>query len=176
MTREANAPAKTIGRRLGDVGASYVDVARSPSYFPLWLSQLVSNFGDTLHYIALVILVYQLTGQGVAVAILVAAEVIPILLLGPVAGVIIDRVDRKAVLIGPTCFARLSSSHSSGRKVPGMLTRSPRVSPPETSSSIPRYKRSSRPSRRKISGSRRTRSRGPRDGWCRSSHRPSRAD
>ncbi len=85
--------------RLGRVGHGYLDVARSPSYFPLWLSQLISNFGDTLHYIALVILVYQLTGQGVAVAILVAAEVIPVLLLGPIAGVIIDRFDRKAVLI-----------------------------------------------------------------------------
>jgi hypothetical protein len=70
-----------ILRRLSQAVRSYGAVARSPSYFPLWLSQLVSNLGDTLHYIALVVLVYQLTGRGVAVAILVAAEVIPILLL-----------------------------------------------------------------------------------------------
>jgi MFS family permease len=89
-----------IIRRLAGTLQSYRDVARSPSYFPLWLSQLVSSFGDTLHYIALVILVYQMTGQGVAVALLVAAEVIPVLLLGPVAGVVIDRFSRKAVLIG----------------------------------------------------------------------------
>ncbi len=89
-----------IVRRLANVFRAYLDVARSPSYFPLWLSQLVSSFGDTLHYIALVVLVYQLTGQGVAVAILVAAEVVPVLLLGPVAGVFIDRFSRKAVLIG----------------------------------------------------------------------------
>jgi hypothetical protein len=38
------------------------------------LGQLVSTFGDTLHYIALVVLVFQLTGQGVAVAALVAAN------------------------------------------------------------------------------------------------------
>ncbi len=85
--------------RLMHVFRSYADVARSPSYFPLWLSQLVSNFGDTLHYIALVVLVYQLTGEGAAVAVLVAAEVMPVLLLGPVAGVVIDRFSRKAVLI-----------------------------------------------------------------------------
>ncbi len=89
-----------IVRRLADVFQSYRDVARSPSYFPLWLSQLVSSFGDTLHYIALVVLVFQLTGQGVAVAILVAAEVVPVLLLGPIAGVFIDRFNRKSVLIG----------------------------------------------------------------------------
>lgn len=75
-------------------------MVRGPTYFPLWLSQLVSNFGDTLHYIALVVLVYQITGQGAAVAVLVAAEVVPVLVLAPVAGVVIDRFSRKAVLIG----------------------------------------------------------------------------
>lgn len=86
--------------RLSHVAGSYRDVVRSPTYFPLWLSQLVSGFGDTLHYIALVVLVYQLAGQGAAVAVLVAAEVVPVLVLGPVAGVVIDRFSRKAVLIG----------------------------------------------------------------------------
>lgn len=86
--------------RLAQVRRSYSAVVRSPSYFPLWLSQLVSSLGDTLHYIALVVLVYELTGRGAAVAILVAAEVIPVLLLGPIAGVIIDRCNRKSVLIG----------------------------------------------------------------------------
>jgi MFS family permease len=79
---------------------SYVDVARSRSYFPLWLAQLGSNFGDTLHYIALVVLVFEMTGRGTAVAVLVAAEIVPVLLLGPIAGVVIDRFDRKTVLIG----------------------------------------------------------------------------
>ena len=77
----------------------YSEVIRSPRFFPLWLSQLISNFGDTIHYVALVVLVFQLTGRGVAVAILVVSEVIPSLLIGPFAGVIIDRLNRKAVLI-----------------------------------------------------------------------------
>lgn len=89
----------TIAGRLGRVGGAYGSVVRSRRYFPLWLGQLISNFGDTLHYIALVVLVFQITGRGVAVAGLVAAEVIPVLLLGPVAGVIIDRFSRKRVLI-----------------------------------------------------------------------------
>jgi MFS family permease len=93
--------ASQTGRsRLSRVGHAYLDVVRSPRYFPLWLGQLLSNFGDTLHYIALVVLVFQLTGQGVAVAALVAAEILPVLLLGPVAGVVIDRFSRKSVLIG----------------------------------------------------------------------------
>src|SRR5215208_686835 len=87
-------------RSLGDVIRDYGALVRSRRYFPLWLGQLVSNFGDTLHYIALVVLVFDLTGRGLAVSGLVAAEIVPVLLLGPVAGVIIDRFSRKAVLIG----------------------------------------------------------------------------
>ncbi|MDP9352868.1 MAG: MFS transporter, partial [Chloroflexota bacterium] len=85
--------------RLGRVFRAYGEVVRSPSYFPLWLGQLLSAFGDTLHYIALVILVFDISGRGLAVAGLVAAEVLPVLLLGPVAGVVIDRFSRKGVLI-----------------------------------------------------------------------------
>ena len=89
-----------MNARLRAVGRSYAEVVRSPRYFPLWLGQLVSNFGDTLHYIALVVLVFELSGRGLAVSGLVAAEVVPVLLLGPVAGVVIDCFSRKAVLIG----------------------------------------------------------------------------
>jgi MFS family permease len=92
------------GGRLASVLRDYAGVVQSPSYFPLWLGQLISSFGDTLHYIALVVLVFQLTGQGLAVAALVAAEVLPVLVLGPIAGVVIDRFSRKAVLIGTDLF------------------------------------------------------------------------
>jgi len=74
-------------------------VARSPAYFRLWLGQLLSTFGDTLHYVALVVLVYRITGEGSAVALLVVAEVVPVLVLAPVAGVVIDRFDRRSVLV-----------------------------------------------------------------------------
>jgi MFS family permease len=97
MDKVSQAP--SIIQRLGGVAQSYANVARSPTYFPLWLGQLISSFGDTLHYIALVVLVFELTGRGVAVAALVAAEIVPVLLLGPIAGVIIDRFSRKGVLI-----------------------------------------------------------------------------
>ncbi len=102
---ETERASQTLKSRLGRAGNAYLDVVRSPRYFPLWLGQLVSNFGDTLHYIAIVVLVYQLTGQGVAVAALVAAEILPVLLLGPVAGVVIDRFSRKS-RSGSTAKAR----------------------------------------------------------------------
>ena len=77
----------------------YLRVIRSPRYFPLWLGQIVSNLGDTLNYVALVVLVFRLSHSGLAVSALVVAEIVPTLLLGPVAGVLIDRFDRKRLLI-----------------------------------------------------------------------------
>ena len=129
-----------ILRRLAGVSESYGAVIRSPAYAPLWLAQLVSSFGDTLHYIALLLLVYELTGQGAAVAVLVAAEVVPILPLAPVAGVIIDRFSRKAVLIGADLFRALlvlslvwpQGSWHASLVLPGLcaVSRRPLAAPP----------------------------------------------
>jgi len=77
----------------------YLRVIRSPRYFPLWLGQIISNLGDTLNYVALVVLVFRLSQSGLAVSALVLAEIVPTLLLGPIAGVVIDRFDRRRVLI-----------------------------------------------------------------------------
>jgi len=85
-------------------GGSYRAVLREPRYARLWLAGLISSFGDTLHYIALVVLVLELSGQGLAVAGLVAIEVFPVLLLAPIAGVLIDRTSRGAILIGSDLF------------------------------------------------------------------------
>jgi MFS family permease len=77
----------------------YLRVIRSPRYFPLWLGQIISNLGDTLNYVALVVLVFRLSHSGLAVSALVLTEIVPTLLLGPLAGIVIDRVDRKRLLI-----------------------------------------------------------------------------
>lgn len=54
-------PGQAIRSRLDRAGSAYLDVVGGPRCFPLWLSQLVSACGDTLHDMALV---YQLTGRG----------------------------------------------------------------------------------------------------------------
>jgi len=77
----------------------YLRVIRNPRYFPLWLGQIISNLGDTLNYVALVVLVFRLSHSGLAVSALVLTEIVPTLLLGPIAGVVIDRFDRQRVLI-----------------------------------------------------------------------------
>mgnify|MGYP001319183387 CR=1 FL=1 len=104
-------PRFDLASRLSSVLQSYAGVIKTESYFPLWLGQLISNFGDTVHYIALVVLVFRLSGQALVVGGVVAAEVLPLLILGPVAGVVVDRLNRRGVLIGAdVCRAALALS------------------------------------------------------------------
>lgn len=65
----------------------------------MWLGQLVSNLGDTVNYIALVVDVYKLSGSGIALSTLVLFQVVPVIIIGPLAGAVVDRFPRKRVLI-----------------------------------------------------------------------------
>ena len=66
----------------------------------LFAAQTISLWGDTFNSVALVILVYRLTGSGVKVAGMVAFEIVPVLLFGFVAGSVVDRYPRRQVMIG----------------------------------------------------------------------------
>lgn len=59
----------------------------------------MSRWGDTFNTVALAVLVFELTGSGAGVAAVVLAEVAPVLLLAPVAGLLIDRLPRVRVMI-----------------------------------------------------------------------------
>lgn len=65
----------------------------------LWSSDLVATIGDRIHRVALAALVYQLTGSMTVAGLAFLASGLPDLLLGPLAGVIVDRFDRRAVMI-----------------------------------------------------------------------------
>ncbi|HDR6318423.1 TPA: MFS transporter [Bacillus thuringiensis] len=59
---------------------------------------LISRIGDSLYTFALPWIAYQLTGSAVIMSSLFAINVLPIILFGPLVGVIIDRYDRKKLL------------------------------------------------------------------------------
>lgn len=65
----------------------------------LWLSGLISVAGDWALITALPFYVYSTTGSTVATAAMIAAELLPGVLLGTVAGVFVDRWDRRSVLV-----------------------------------------------------------------------------
>src|SRR3954451_3950956 len=61
--------------------------------------QLISQVGNWLTLVAQTLLVLKLTDNGVALGILAAAQFGPILILGPWAGLIADRSDKRRLLM-----------------------------------------------------------------------------
>jgi MFS family permease len=66
----------------------------------LWTARAVSFLGDSLALVALMLHVASTTGQALAVALLLLAGDFAPALLGPLAGTVADRLERRAVLVG----------------------------------------------------------------------------
>jgi MFS family permease len=72
---------------------------RNKAFRRLWYGQVVSQLGDWFDSIALFALLLRLTGSGQAVGVLMVAQFLPATIVGLWAGVIIDRLPRKLVMI-----------------------------------------------------------------------------
>jgi MFS transporter, DHA3 family, macrolide efflux protein len=68
-------------------------------YGLLFVGRLVSQIGDGIHNFAIVWLVLDRTGSGIALSLLLIASTIPGILLTPFTGVLADRLDRKKIII-----------------------------------------------------------------------------
>lgn len=76
------------------------EVLSNKNFLFLWLGQLISTFGDRLTQMALVALVYQQNpGSEIALAKLISFTIIPVFIMGPIAGVWVDRLNRKNVMV-----------------------------------------------------------------------------
>jgi predicted MFS family arabinose efflux permease len=70
-----------------------------PAFRSLLAGLAVSQAGDWLYNLALVTLVYQRTGSVMWAGIATGARVAPMVVLGPVGGVLADRFDRRRVMV-----------------------------------------------------------------------------
>lgn len=74
-------------------------VFRNRNFTLLWSAQLVSTIGSALTSLAASILIYRLTGSALSVGLMLMATAAPSIVLGLVAGVFVDRFDRKRIMI-----------------------------------------------------------------------------
>jgi len=74
-------------------------VLANASYRRLFTAQTISRWGDTVNTVALVVLVFRLTGSGLGVSGAVIAEILPVLLLAPIAGAMADRLPRVRIMV-----------------------------------------------------------------------------
>jgi len=72
---------------------------RNRGFVRLWTGQAISFLGDAISMVALVVLAAELGGRASAVGGILVARLLPTL-AGPFVGVLADRLDRKAILVG----------------------------------------------------------------------------
>lgn len=79
---------------------STFSVFRNRSFTLMWTGQLVSTVGSALTSLAASILVFRLTGSALSVGLMLMATALPTLLVGLIAGVFVDRSDRRHTMMG----------------------------------------------------------------------------
>lgn len=77
------------------------------NYRYTWFGQTVSEVGDHFNTIAVLSLALHIGGSGFTVGMVMLSRIIPAILAGPVAGVILDRADRRKVMIASDVFRGL---------------------------------------------------------------------
>ena len=73
----------------------------SPSFFRLWIAQVISATGDWLGLLAISILAIRVGSgnEGAALSLVLGARIAPGFFFGPLAGVFVDRWNRKRVMV-----------------------------------------------------------------------------
>ncbi len=80
-------------------GPSPFAVFRNRNFALLWIGQVVETIGASLTSLAASILVYRLTGSAASVGVMLMATAAPTILVGLLAGVVVDRYDRKRIMV-----------------------------------------------------------------------------
>lgn len=70
------------------------------SYFRLWIAQVVSSTGDWIGLIAILAIAARVSdSSGAAVSLVMLARVVPGFFLGTLGGVLLDRLDRRRIMV-----------------------------------------------------------------------------
>src|SRR5918996_1597060 len=81
--------------------ATFRTLLRDPAFSRLYRAILVSSLGDWIGFVAVVALVTRIGGgsAGFAVSGIMLARLLPSIVFGPFAGVLVDRFDRKRLMV-----------------------------------------------------------------------------
>ncbi|MEJ2734979.1 MAG: MFS transporter, partial [Anaerolineae bacterium] len=82
---------------------------RMNTFLTIWLGQVVSVVGSGLTSFALGVWVFEQTGSATQFALIGLSAVLPRVILSPLAGAIVDRWDRRRVMILSDAGAGLST-------------------------------------------------------------------
>src|SRR5579872_3373070 len=101
--RTPTSPLTISGRLPAITGPDSLPRGRGPllnrNYTLLAVGQAISNVGDFVYSTTLLVWVYTLTHSAAAVSGILIAQYTPVFLLGPIAGVFVDRWNRRTSMI-----------------------------------------------------------------------------
>lgn len=79
--------------------ASYRDLLKQREYIKMMMAGLINRFGDSIDAIAFTWLVYAVTGKAAWSALVFAANQLPSVLVQPFAGVLVEGMDKKKLMV-----------------------------------------------------------------------------
>jgi MFS family permease len=79
--------------------AGFRDVLAIPAFRRLWLAQLGSQLGEAIALVAMPLLVYGLTGSAELLSLIFILQLLPRVVLAPIAGMLADRLDRRRIIL-----------------------------------------------------------------------------
>ncbi len=74
-------------------------VLRHRDFKHLWLGQAISQLGDSLYFLVFLFMVKRLGGSDAMVGIVGALQALPYVVVGPFAGMLADRLDRRLIMV-----------------------------------------------------------------------------
>ncbi|HET7473755.1 MAG TPA: MFS transporter, partial [Candidatus Limnocylindrales bacterium] len=94
MTAGGGAPAAA-----SSPAGSAIDVFRNRPFLLLWIAQAATQIGGNMVIFGLTVIISESTGSTTAVSALILTFLLPAVLFSALAGVFVDRMDRRLVLI-----------------------------------------------------------------------------
>jgi MFS family permease len=82
-----------------DAGTGIADVLRNRPFLLLWLAQAVTQIGGNMVLFGLTVIVLSTSDSNAAVSALILSFLVPAVLFSAVAGVYVDRIDRRLLLV-----------------------------------------------------------------------------
>lgn len=78
---------------------AYLNVLKNRDFALLWSGLTISQLGDGLSFVALIWFIYQLTDSALAIGLFLMFYTAPTIIGGLIAGVLLDRFDKRKVMI-----------------------------------------------------------------------------
>src|SRR5579859_4883882 len=79
--------------------AGFRVVLRNRNFMALWAAQLLSQIAQNIINFAVLVKVEDLSHSTTQIAVTIVSFTLPAVLFGPVAGVFVDRIDKKMILV-----------------------------------------------------------------------------